>query len=859
MNKKFSKFLTLTLLGFIGLSLTIVVGSLYGLLSTTMRKEFSNELKVVQSELCMALQERFNLLETRVKEASLNNAIRVNLMLGVRSQLSELLETHHPFIKGAYFFIQEKGDSQFIPKIPDGYSSSIPSLIKIGQRKDFQNIKFQNHGNGIYTSLISCPIFRKDERLGTIYAIYDLSLDTQFWKRFKQNLNERLLIQSRGNLVDLHTARSVPVPSKIQRLFINGFESPKVDLFQNCSFVGLKEFPGLFYGISSASLHHKKYALLIKLTVLCTSIFFLTLIVSFQLIKKISEPLESMAEQALTISQKPSRLFLHEKEIRYVEFQKLAQAFNQVLRNLLETQEELKKQNQKKLDASEELYRRTLEAAPDSITISRLEDGCFQQVNHAFSKMTGYSLEEALGKTSFDLHLYNNPLDREQLVKEIHEKGEVNGLEIQFRKKDGTVLETLISIRTIQFGDEECMITVASDITELKRAQEEKKKLETQLQHAQKMEAIGTLAGGIAHDFNNLLAVISGNVELALDTVPESNPARFNLDEIRTASWRARDVVRQLLSFARKTSYERKPIKIIPVIKESIQLLRATIPTTIEIRQNIKKDINDTVLAEQTQIQQVLINLITNASHALGETGGIIEIEIQNIILKENSFSSTFDLIPGNYLKITVTDTGQGILPDVIDRIFDPYFTTKGIGKGSGMGLAVVHGIIKSHNGAISVESNIGKGTTFIILLPVIEKEAVEHAEPVELFPTGSERILFVDDEEAMTYVGKYRLEGLGYHVDTTTNPVEALELFHANHNQFDLVITDMTMPQMTGDRLVKEILKIRPDMPTILCTGFSENMDEKKAKEIGACQYIEKPFNRSVLASMVRKALDER
>ena len=859
MNKKFSKFLTLTLLGFIGLSLTIVVGSLYGLLSTTMRKEFSNELKVVQSELCMALQERFNLLETRVKEASLNNAIRVNLMLGVRSQLSELLETHHPFIKGAYFFIQEKGDSQFIPKIPDGYSSSIPSLIKIGRRKDFQNIKFQNHGNGIYTSLISCPIFRKDERLGTIYAIYDLSLDTQFWKRFKQNLNERLLIQSRGNLVDLHTARSVPVPSKIQRLFINGFESPKVDLFQNCSFVGLKEFPGLFYGISSASLHHKKYALLIKLTVLCTSIFFLTLIVSFQLIKKISEPLESMAEQALTISQKPSRLFLHEKEIRYVEFQKLAQAFNQVLRNLLETQEELKKQNQKKLDASEELYRRTLEDAPDSITISRLEDGCFQQVNHAFSKMTGYSLEEALGKTSFDLHLYNNPLDREQLVKEIHEKGEVNGLEIQFRKKDGTVLETLISIRTIQFGDEECMITVASDITELKRAQEEKKKLETQLQHAQKMEAIGTLAGGIAHDFNNLLAVISGNVELALDTVPESNPARFNLDEIRTASWRARDVVRQLLSFARKTSYERKPIKIIPVIKESIRLLRATIPTTIEIRQNIKKDINDTVLAEQTQIQQVLINLITNASHALGETGGIIEIEIQNIILKENSFSSTFDLIPGNYLKITVSDTGQGILPDVIDRIFDPYFTTKGIGKGSGMGLAVVHGIIKSHNGAISVESNIGKGTTFIILLPVIEKEAVEHAEPVELFPTGSERILFVDDEEAMTYVGKYRLEGLGYHVDTTTNPVEALELFHANHNQFDLVITDMTMPQMTGDRLVKEILKIRPDMPTILCTGFSENMDEKKAKEIGACQYIEKPFNRSVLASMVRKALDER
>jgi PAS domain S-box-containing protein len=856
LNKKFSRFLTLTLLGFSGLSLTLVLGSLYGLLSTTMVKEFSNELKVVQSEVCMALQEQFNLLETRVKEASLNNAIRVNLMLGVKSRLSELLKTHHPFISGAYFFIQEEGDSQFIPEIPDSYRASIPSLIKISRMNNLQNIKFQNYGDGIYTSLISCPILRKDERLGTIYAIYDLSLDTQFWKRFKNNMNERLLIQSRGNLVDLHTAQSVPLPSKIRSLFINGFESPKVDLFQNYSFVGLKEFPGLFYAISSMSLHNKKYALFLKLAILCTVIFFLTLMVSFQLIKKISEPLESMAEQALKISQKPSGLFLHEQEIRYVEFQKLAQGFNQVLRSLLQTQEELKRQTQKKLDASEELYRRTLEAAPDSITISRLKDGCFQQVNQAFSKMTGYSLEETLGKTSFELNLYNNTLDREQLIKEIREKGKVNGLEVQFRKKDGSVLETLLSVRTIQFGEEECMIAVASDITELKRAQEEKKKLETQLQQAQKMEAIGTLAGGIAHDFNNLLGIITGNMELALDTVPESNPARFNLDEIRTASWRARDVVSQLLSFARKTAYERKPIKIIPIIKESIQLMRATIPTTIEIRQNIKET-NDVVLADQTQIQQVLINLITNASHALVETGGIIEIGIQDIILKANS--STFDLIPGKYLKITVSDTGQGIDPNVIDLIFDPYFTTKGIGKGSGMGLSVVHGIIKSHNGSISVKSKIGKGTTFIILLPVVEKEAVEYAEPHEVFPIGSENILFVDDEEAMTHVGRNRLEGLGYHVETRTNPVEALELFHRNHDQFDLVITDMTMPQMTGDCLVKEILKIRPDIPTILCTGFSENMDEEKAKEIGACQYIEKPFNRSVLASMVRKALDER
>jgi len=430
-------------------------------------------------------------------------------------------------------------------------------------------------------------------------------------------------------------------------------------------------------------------------------------------------------------------------------------------------------------------------------------------------------------------------------------------IEIEYYHKNGSTVWMENIVKAIQAPDGILagIHGVSRDITERKNAEEEKADLQSQLQHAQKMESIGTLAGGIAHEFNNILGIVLGNAELAMEKLSERNSTRHNLKEIRTASLRAKDVVRQLLSFARKSRLEKKPVNIISIVSESLKLLRSSIPASIEFRQNISEDI-DIIMADPTQINQVLINLCTNAEHAMPE-GGMIEVTLKNSELEEDTAAKFPELNPGRFVTMTVSDTGHGIYQDVIDRIFDPYFTTKEVGKGTGMGLAVVHGIVKEHNGLITAESEIGKGTTFSIFFPAIEKEAVLETEIDEELPHGSESILFIDDEDSLVELGYQKLKRLGYEVDATTSPIEALHRFRSDPNKFDLVITDMTMPQMTGDKLAIEILNIRPDIPIILCTGFSEKIDEKKAKEIGATDYIEKPIDELGFASKVRKVLD--
>jgi len=395
------------------------------------------------------------------------------------------------------------------------------------------------------------------------------------------------------------------------------------------------------------------------------------------------------------------------------------------------------------------------------------------------------------------------------------------------------------------------------EITERKRVEKEREKLQEQLLQSKKAEAIGSLAGGTAHEFNNILGIIIGNTELAINDVPESNPARECLEEIQSASLRAKEVVRQLLGFARKSVFQLMPVQISPIISETLKLLRASIPTTIEIRRNISCK-SDTVMADSSQINLVLLNLCANAKNAMQEEGGVLEVNLENTSLDEASATRYEGLSPGNYVKLTVKDSGHGIDSKIIDRIFDPYFTTTSLAEGTGMGLAVVHGIVKNHNGAITVASEPGQGTLFEVLFPLTEAKAEQEAGEPKALPTGNEKILFVDDEASLVKMVKRSLEMQGYQVETKSSPVETLELVRSEPDRFDLIITDMTMPKMTGDKLTKEILTIRPDMPIILCSGFSEKIDAEKAAALGIRKYIKKPMDMSDFVVSIRKVLDE-
>lgn len=387
------------------------------------------------------------------------------------------------------------------------------------------------------------------------------------------------------------------------------------------------------------------------------------------------------------------------------------------------------------------------------------------------------------------------------------------------------------------------------------REKKEKETLERQLVQAHKMESIGTLAGGIAHDFNNILSSVIGYTELTLDDIEKGTTTADNLQEVYKGGMRARDLVKQILAFARQSDESMKPIQIQPIVKEVLKLIRSTIPTTIEINADMKSDA--LIMGNPTQIYQVMMNLCTNAAHAMKENGGYLNISLKNYDIGESQSGKMPELEKGPYIEMKVADTGIGITPDIIESIFEPYFTTKAPGEGTGMGLAMVHGIVESHGGKITVQSALGKGTQFTIFLP-ISKETIEHKQyESETLPKGSEHILVVDDEVQIARMVAQMLKGLGYTVSTRASSVEALELLCNRPDDFDAVVTDMTMPNMTGDKLAKEVKAIRSDVPVILCTGFSEKINGNK-EDLYIDEFLMKPVVKAKMAKTVRKVLNE-
>jgi len=382
--------------------------------------------------------------------------------------------------------------------------------------------------------------------------------------------------------------------------------------------------------------------------------------------------------------------------------------------------------------------------------------------------------------------------------------------------------------------------------------------LDEQGHQGQKIQAIGTLAGGIAHDFNNMLTAILGYTELASDDVPRDSITWRNLQRVLTAGARARELVQQLLAFSRQNTIQLQPVELPLLVREMLSLLRASLPSTIEIRQHIETDVG-IVMAAPTQIHQVLLNLCTNAEHAMRPTGGVLEVRLEAVEVDAVFAAAHPELKPGPHVRLTVYDTGHGMPPEVLERIYEPFFTTKGVGEGTGMGLSVAHGIVASHGGTMTVVSAPGKSTTFAIYLPCSAGPAVRPASVAESIPRGHEHILFVDDEAILVNLGQELLTRLGYTVTGHTSGVEALHAFRAAPQQFDLVITDQTMPTMTGEALVRALRDIRLDLPIVLCTGFSYAMTKDKAAALGIDAFLLKPLVAHDLGRTIRQVLAQR
>lgn len=475
-----------------------------------------------------------------------------------------------------------------------------------------------------------------------------------------------------------------------------------------------------------------------------------------------------------------------------------------------------------------------------------------QYVNPAFEKMTGYGRSEIVGKHTRLLKSDAHGQDFYRKINATLKAGEVWSGRIVNRKKDGSLFHVEATDTPVRdsYGSIINYAVVSRDITVELR-------LERELRQAQKMEAIGTLAGGIAHDFNNILAIILGFTEIAMLKLPDPNPVRDHLQRVLDAGARATDLVRQILAFSRSSEHEKRPVEFAVFIKEAMKLLRPLLPTTIEILSDIKVPSRPAlVLMDPTEIHQVLMNLCTNAAHAMGGEGGILGIGVTEFDVDAVLASRHLDLEPGGYVCLTVSDTGHGMEGELLERIFDPYFTTKEVGAGTGLGLSVVRGIVKGHGGAVTVSSSPGAGTTFKVFLPRIEGGVSSKAPTAEVFPPGSERILFVDDEQTIAQLGAEMLEPFGYKVSVMTGSREALAAFKANPDGFDLLITDMTMPHLTGKELAREIKAIRPDLPVILCTGFSELINESNAREAGVDDFLMKPYAVGDLLGTLHKVL---
>ncbi len=864
-HPSFRRFLFIAVLILQTLSLTVVISYLYASLHRSMEKEFYNKIDNQRTELRMYLSDRLGHLSRRVTEISTNNNIKVSMLLGLDPKVVSVVEKLYPPENGASFYIKF-ATGKVLPQ-PGSEHRFLSSLEAWSSRQE------QNHhvSGRPDTLILSSPIYSDEKFQGNAICVYSLADDLRARQLIDVSGALQLVEERTNNFIDIYAdkkARTLPGQVYEEKPTRNALKIKKFN--STTDLIRLQEFPSLFLHASSKELRNKRRHLIVRLAALCLPLLLLTITVSSFIIHRMTASLDALAQNAQHIADSEIQSDLDEDRVNHAEFIYFTKAFNKVLSKvraqttaLTQANKELQTEIHERTRIAEALHESEaqLRSLQSNIPIGLCRitlEGRLISVNPKFVTIFGCKTEQEMLDYTFD-SLLDRSDDFLNIKRRLEGGDESQSLETRFLRKESEVIWCALHLKKLQDQSTGQVFLDGAilDITDRKKIEIEKQNLEIQLRQTHKMEAIGTLAGGIAHDFNNILAAIDGFTDLALDDVPEGTLLYENIKEISVATQRATDLVKQILTFARQTEVEKRPVKLSIILEETLKLLRSTIPTNIDIRNEIHTD--KIIMADPTQLHQIIYNLCSNAAHAMRSRNGRLSICLRESIMRAERPDKPVNLMPGHYFDLSIHDTGHGMTREIMERIFDPYFTTKYQGDGTGMGLSVVQGIVKSMRGAITVESEVNKGTTFHVYLPVLDKEHQPREVRHSLIRGGTEHILMVDDETAITQMGSQMLERLGYQVTVRNSSVDALALFQTAPGQFDLVLSDMAMPHMTGDRLALEIMRIRPDIPVILCTGYSDQINQEQAEARGIHSLLFKPIVKHELAESIRNALDRK
>ena len=835
-RKRFSTYLVTTFVVLATLSVFVILVALYGYFGKQVESEFRKKVLAEKGQVEIIFNNRISSISGMLKDLGSDNIIRVTVMLDGKSQLQDRVAEFYPSREGVFFFIKKQGEDSVIP---ENYPDLNTNLITFAQKSYPYGEVFEDDGHTRLLWWFSTPIMHQTRLMGTAYALYDMTRDQKLLSIVKQTVSGDVSIVNSDRLYSLISKNSEPLSEEMRQNIAMQLEL--LPLGEKLILSKIDGFDNLYFQSSLEALVTAKRRVSLWIGLISIVILTLSIIMSIYLGKKMVEPLRQMTKMAIQISEGEKNLQFKNDASNYWEFNQLSQAFNFMLANLKDAEEQSR-------------YKELLQNVDDAVYILD-QKGNVLEANEATYAQLGYTPEQFFELNLTDIVSAKDAgLIINQLGKNIDRKLlKKMTLETSHTKINGDHIPVEIHARAISYRGRNVILNVARDIAARIEAEKEKKQLESQLIHSQKMEAVGTLAGGIAHDFNNLLMGIQGYISLMRLQTDPVDPNEEYIQGIENAVMNAANLTNQLLGFARKGKYTLKLTSLNSIVENSTKMFTRTRKEIVT-----HKKLQDklwTVKVDPGQIEQVLINLYLNAWHAMAD-GGDIFIQTENIYLS-NEYCKPFEVPQGNYVKVSVTDTGVGIDQDVIERIFEPFFTTKDVGKGTGLGLASAYGIIKNHNGIIRVYSEKNHGTTFNIYLPASDLEEAREIEISTEMVKGSEAILLVDDEEGTIQVEELMLKELGYQVIPALSGRQAVELYREKMVELDMVALDMIMPEMNGRDTYDALKQINPDVKVLLVSGYSLNKQIEELMDKGCNGFIQKPFDIVQLSQKLREVLE--